>query len=92
MATGAWKLDESDVVGIKRLIKQGMKDGDIAERYDVSREHIWKIRHDERWAWVEPQEYRPKRSNDFRDFGTHPKDKLIKRIEITYADGTKLVI
>lgn len=42
MATGAWKLDESDVVGIKRLIKQGMKDGDI-ERYDVSREHIGRL-------------------------------------------------
>ena len=89
--SGAWKLVEEDVVDIKRLIRKGLKDQQIADKFNVSREHIWKIRHNERWGWVDTP---PVRSNDFRDFGGSnykPKrDKQIDYITIHYTDGTEL--
>lgn len=93
MATGAWKLTEEDVLEIRGLINKGLKDGVIAESYNVSREHVWKIRHNQRWAWVEPEEQPKKRSNDFRQFITTqhpPKDPLIKKVIVIYADGTRV--
>jgi len=86
--SGAWKLEVEDVVDIKRLIRKGLKDQQIADKFNVSREHIWKIRHNERWSWVNTP---PVRSNDYRDFGGDKKrNKQIDYITIHYTDGTEL--
>jgi len=81
MAKGAWRLTERDVQEIRTLINVGhYTDGQIAEKYKVSRVHIWKIRHQQRWAWVDT----PKLLSGFKS------KKQIDKVIIVYKDGTKL--
>lgn len=47
---GASKLNEEKVIEIKNLFKTTtLRDGEIAKMYNVSREHINKIRKGKRW-------------------------------------------
>jgi hypothetical protein len=92
--SGSWKLDEAKVQIIKDLLTTGdYNHQQIGDFFGVSREHIWKIANNQRWVEVD-ETYRPKRSNDFRQF-TEPnrntRDKLkVKNITITLEDGREL--
>lgn len=46
---GASKLNEDKVLEIRDLVKNGLKDQQIADMFGVSRVHIGKIRRGQRW-------------------------------------------
>ena len=88
---GAHKLNEEDVKVIKDLLQLGKTHQSIADMFGVSREHITKINKGERWnddkkSFV-MKEYMennkgpqgPKRSNDFRDYGS---SLPVKKVEL----------
>lgn len=45
-------LNEGNVIDIRNLLKQGLKDKEIAQYYDVSWRAIQKIRLGVRWQWL----------------------------------------
>lgn len=68
---GSWKLTETDVEVIKYLFERtDLRDGEIAEMFDVSRVHINRIRHGKRWNEdIRSFEMKkPLKSNDLREF------------------------
>lgn len=46
---GAYKLTEEDILSIRTLSREGLKDGQIAEMFGVSRPHINCIKNGRRW-------------------------------------------
>lgn len=51
-AHGAAKLNEADVLSMRRLAKKGWKQADIAERFGVAFQTVSKILRGERWVHV----------------------------------------
>ena len=100
--SGASKLTKERVQVIKQLFWfSDITDGDIAALFNVSREQINSIRHNNRWAEVlTPQEeklfeqahyeyiiddYKSK-SNNYRDFGKVKEEVLIEQIKLQLID------
>lgn len=50
---GMAKLTKNDVLEIRRLIQAGHTHEEIAPRYGITANHVGKIRHRERWGWLE---------------------------------------
>ena len=93
MAIGASKLNEDKVEIIKDLLNSGNHTHQqIADLFDVSREHITKINQGKRWN-SETKSYVMKTSNDYRQF-TNPRPSRtkmeIESVIIKLKDGTEL--
>lgn len=90
---GAYKLNWDDVKVIKDLLKMGKTHQSIADLFGVSRELITKINKGQRWdkekhSFIMKDEMdKPKRSNDYRDFG---EALPIKSIEVIKGDKDQL--
>lgn len=93
MAIGASKLNEQKVEIIRDLLNTGdYTHQQIADIFEVSREHITAINQGRRWN-SETKSYVMKTSNDYRQF-TNPRPSRnkvkVSKITITLTDGTEL--